>query len=74
MTHERPARGRSESAARRSSEGSPVVGGSPTWPQVDAELEIRERLVAIADALDESNAPTALVNVRWLLEDLDALS
>ena len=67
MLHERPTRGRSETSGRRPSERSTLAG-----LQATSELELRERLVTVVDALDAGDSDTAAINVRWLLEDLDA--
>lgn len=45
-----------------------------SWAHVDATLEVRERLVAMVDALEAADVHTARVNATWLLEDLDGIA
>lgn len=44
------------------------------WSDVDRELEVRSRLVVVADALDEGDIRLAEAGVLQLLDDLDAAS
>lgn len=50
------------------------VAGRTSWVEVDAALEVRERLVVIADTLDAGDVGLARAAVDALLQDLDAVS
>ena len=73
MNDRTPAKGRSETSGRRPPERSDSRGRAAVH-DLDAHLELRERLVAIIDSLDEGEPRDALLNLRWLLLDLDWLA
>jgi hypothetical protein len=56
---------------RRRSRPAERLGDQATWVDVDRELEVRRRLACVIDELDNGDADTAALNLRWLLEDLD---
>lgn len=72
MTHERPSKGRSESAGRRHFERTESVGRPASWTRVDQVIEVRSRLVFIAEALEDGDVRLAEMCVYQLVSDLDA--
>lgn len=70
MKTPRAPKGSQGTSGRRLSESS----ASLSWLDVDRELEVRDRLAAIVDALDIDDAQTARINAAWLLDDLDGAS
>ena len=71
MNDERRTRRRSESSGRRQNERTSEVGTDTTWRDVDGTLEVRSRLVLIADSIECGDIRTAELCVLQLLDDLD---
>ena len=58
---------------KRPSERSREVGRGASLREVDAELEVRARLVLIADSIEAGDIGTAELCVFQLLDDLDVV-
>ena len=71
MNDERRTRRRSETSGRRPHERSAEVGTIATWRQVDAELEVRSRVVFVLDSIECGDVRTAEDCLMQLLDDLD---
>ena len=71
MNDERRTRRRSESSGRRRNERTSEVGTDTTWRDVDGTLEVRSRLVFVADSIECGDIRTAELCVFQLLDDLD---
>jgi len=69
----RPARNAAATSSTLDGDGSDARGRSAV-AELDDRLELRERLVAIIDLLDEEQPRDALLNLRFLLMDLDRLA
>jgi hypothetical protein len=72
MNDERRTRRRSESSGRRRNERTSEVGTDTTWRDLDGTLEVRSRLVLIADSIECGDIRTAELCVFQLLDDLDS--
>jgi hypothetical protein len=75
MNDQAPHLGRSEKrSGGRLFEGNPTTGRTATWERVDSELEVRARLVVIADSIESGDIRMAELCVLQLLDDLDGVA
>ena len=58
---------------KRPSERSREVGRGASWREVDAELEVRARIVVALDAIEDGNPRMAELALFGLLDDLDGV-
>ena len=72
MKRERPSRGIRRTLASDHNEVSSASGQFSTWREVDAELEVRARVVLVLDSIESGDVRMAETCLLQLLDDLDA--